>query len=284
MVRLDYLLLNEQIRARRELRTCTRQIGRVHARLVPVVRRIYVNSRRITAAALVAASVAGAACSDDNNDNPVGTANNNTTVRFVNVTTANTKLDIAQNGTVGAGNGNVAFGSASACTKVNNANPQLAVRTAGSTTSLPGFVPAFAANGMYTVLITGTTASPVFTTLNDQVTTPSAGNAAVRIINATTAATTGAGNWDIYLNPPTTGSIGTPVATAIGRTMASAFLTVPAGQANTLRLTNSGQTASVLTVAGPTLTAGQVTTIVVTDAAAGSTTLQTFPLPACTTT
>jgi len=240
------------------------------------------NSRRITAAVLAAASVAFAACSDDN-DNPVGTANNNTTVRFVNATTGGTNLDIAQNGTVGAGNGNITFGSASSCTKVNNSDPQLAVRTAGTTTSLTGFSPSFAANGTYTVLVTGTAASPVFTTLNDEFVTPTGANAAVRIINATTSATAGAGNWDIYVNPPATGSIGTPVATAIGRTTASPFLTVPAGQANTIRLTNSGQTASVLTIAGPTLTAGQVTTIVVTDAAASSTALQTFTLPACTT-
>jgi hypothetical protein len=243
-----------------------------------------VNSRRITAAVLAAASVAFAACSDDGNDNPVGTETKNTTVRFVNATTGGTNLDIAQNGTVGAGNSNVSFGNASSCTKVNNSNPLLAVRTAGTTTSLTGFSPSFAANGTYTVLVTGTTASPVFTTLNDQFNTPSAGNAAVRIINATTSATTGTGNWDIYVNPPATGSIGTPVATAIGRTTPSSYLTGPAGQANTIRLTNSGQTTALLNITVPaTLTAGQATSIVVTDAAAGSTALRTFTLPACTT-
>jgi hypothetical protein len=222
------------------------------------------------------------ACSDDDSDNPVGTGNNNTTVRFFNATTSSLNLDIAQNGTVGTGNSNIAFGSASSCTKVNDANPQLTVRAAGSTTSLTGFSPAFTAGGTYTVLITGTQAAPVFTTLNDQFTAPSAGNAAVRIVNATTSATTGSGSWDIYVNPGTT--LGTPNATAIGRNMASTYLTVPAGQANTIRLTTAGQTTLVRNISVPSLTTGTVTTIVITDAAAGSTALQTFTFAPCSTT
>jgi hypothetical protein len=241
-----------------------------------------VQSRRITAAILALATAATlAACSDDDEDNPTGPTNDNTSVRFFNATSSSLNLDVAQNGTVGTGNSNIAFGSASSCTKINSANPQLTVRTAGSTTSLPGFAPSFTAGGTYTVLVTGTAAAPVFTTLNDQAATPAAGNAAVRIVNATTSATTGAGNWDIYVNPGTT--LGTPNATAVGRTTPSSFLTVPAGQATTIRLTNAGQTTTLQNISVPSLTAGTVTTIVVTDAAtAGGTTLQTFTLPACT--
>jgi len=241
-----------------------------------------VQSRRITAAILALATAATlAACSDDDEDNPTGPTTDNTSVRFFNATSSSLNLDVAQNGTVGTGNSNIAFGSASSCTKINSTNPQLTVRTAGSTTSLTGFTPSFSAGGTYTVLVTGTAAAPVFTTLNDQFTTPSAGNAAVRIVNATTSATTGAGNWDIYVNPGTT--LGTPNATAVGRTTASSYLTVPAGQANTIRLTNAGQTTTLQNISVPSLTAGTVTTIVVTDAAtAGGTTLQTFTLPACT--
>jgi hypothetical protein len=239
-----------------------------------------VNSRRITSALLALATAATlAACSDD--DDPVGTGNNNTTVRFVNATTGGTSLDIAQAGTVGAGNGNIALGAASSCTKVNNTNPQLAVRAAGSTTDLTGFTPSFTANGTFTVLVTGTTTTPVFTTLDDQFAAPSTGNAAVRIINATSAATTGAGNWDIYVNPGAT--LGTPNATAIGRTMASTYLTVPGGQTNTIRLTNAGQTTTLQNITVASQTAGTVQSIVVTDAATGSTSLQTFPLAACAT-
>ena len=240
------------------------------------------QSRRITAAILALGTAAAlSACSSDDN-NPTSTTNNNTTVRFFNATTSSLNLDIAQNGTVGTGNSNIAFGSASACTKVNDANPQLAVRAAGSTTSLTGFSPAFTAGNTYTVLVTGTQAAPVFTTLDDKFTAPSAGNAAVRIVNATTAATTGAGNWDIYVNPGAT--LGTPNATAVGRTTASTYLTVPAGQANTIRLTNAGQTTAIQNITVPSLTTGTATTIVVTDAAAGSTGLRTFTLAPCSTT
>jgi hypothetical protein len=238
-----------------------------------------VYSRRITAAILALASVSVIACSDDDDD-PIGTGNDNTTVRFFNATSGGLSVDIAENGTVGTGNSNIGFGVASACTRVSNTNPQLAVRTANSTTSLPGFAPAFAAGGTYTVLVTGTQAAPVFTTLNDQFTTPTTGNAAVRIVNATTAATAGTGSWDIYVNPGAT--LGTPNATAIGRTNASTYLTVPAGQANTIRLTNTGQTTAQLNIAVPSLTSGTVSTIVVADAATGTTTLRTFTLPACT--
>ena len=238
------------------------------------------HSRRITAAILALASVAFIAGCDDDDDDPIGTGNDNTTVRFFNAASGGLNLDIAENGTVGTGNSNIAFGATSSCTRVNGSNPQLAVRSANSTTSLTGFAPSFAAGGTYTVLVTGTQATPVFTTLNDQFTTPSAGNAAVRIINATTAATTGAGNWDVYVNPGTT--LGTPNETTLGRNEQSAYLTVPAGQANTIRLTNTGQTTALQTLTVPSLTAGTVSTIVVTDAATGSTTLRTFTIPACT--
>jgi hypothetical protein len=240
-----------------------------------------VYSRRITSAVLALASAAVfVACSDDDDDDPTGTGNDDTSIRFINATTGGTSLDIAENGTVATGNGSLAYGSASSCTRVNAANPQLAVRTAGSTTSLAGFTPSLTAGGTYTVLVTGTTAAPVFTTLNDQFTAPGATSAGVRIINATSAATTGAGNWDIYVNPGTT--LGTPNATAIGRTMASSYLTVPAGQANVIRLTNAGATTTLQNISVPSQTAGTVQTIVVGDAATGSTALQTFTLAACT--
>ena len=237
------------------------------------------HARRITSAILALASIALiSACDDD--DDPIGTGDDNTTVRFFNATTGGLSLDIAENGTVGTGNSNVAFGASSGCTRVSDSNPQLAIRPAGSTTSLPGFVPAFSSGGTYTVLVTGTQSAPVFTTLNDQFTTPGSGNAAVRIINATSSATTGAGNWDIYVNPGT--SVTAPNAASIGRNMASSYLTVPAGQANTIRLTNTGSTTALQTISVPSLTAGSVRTIVVTDAATGSTALRTTTLEPCT--
>ena len=237
------------------------------------------QSRRITSAILALASLTFiAACDDD--DDPIGTGNDNTTVRFFNATSGTLNLDIAENGTVGSGNSNIAFGNASSCTRVSDSNPQIAVRPANSTTSLPGFVPALAAGGTFTVLVSGTQSSPVFTTLNDQFATPGTGNAAVRIINATSSATSGAGSWDLYVNPGAT--LGTPNAAALGRNNASTYLTVPAGQQNTIRLTNTGQTTALQTLTIPSIAAGTVSTIVVADAATGSNTLRTFTLAPCT--
>ena len=236
-------------------------------------------SRRITTAILALASAAVlVACSDDDDDSTGPGNTDNTTVRVFNATTGSLALDVAENGTVATGNSNIAFGAASSCTGVNSANPQLSIRSAGSTTSLTGFSPSFSANKTYTVLVTGTQAAPVFTTLDDAFTSPGT-SAAIRVINATSAATTGAGNWDIYVNPGTT--LGTPNASAIGRTGASNYLTVPAAQANTIRLTNTGQTATVQNITVPAIPAGSVATVVVGDAATGSTTLQSFNLLAC---
>jgi hypothetical protein len=242
----------------------------------------FVPSRRITAAILALASAAVSAACTENGDDPIGTigtGNDNTTVRFINATTGGTNLDIAENGTVGTGNSNIAFGAASSCTRVNNANPQLAVRTANSTTSLPGFAPSFTEGKTYTILVSGTTAAPVFTTLDDTFIAPTTGNAGVRIINATSAATPGAGNWDVYVNPTT--SLGTPAATTLGRNSASAYLTVPAGQANTIRLTNAGSTTTLQNISVASITSGTVQTIIVGDAAPGSTALRTFTLAPC---
>ena len=228
----------------------------------------------------LATAVALTACSDSNN--PLTTTNDNTTVRFFNATTGSLSLDIAQNGTVESGNGNIPFGTASECMKVNDANPQLSVRPAGSTTTLTGFTPSFSAGNTYTVLVTGTQTAPVFTTLNDQFTASGATSAGVRIVNATTSATAGAGSWDIYVNP--TATLGTPNATAVLRNSASPFLTVPAGQASVIRLTNAGQTTRLQDITVPSLTPGMATTIVVTDAPTpGGTALQAFTLPACST-
>ena len=235
--------------------------------------------RRISTALLALASAAFIAACDDDDDNPTEPASDNTTVRFFNATSGGLAIDVAENGTVATGNGNIGFGAASSCTLVNDANPNLSVRPAGSTTGLPGFTPSFTANQTYTVLVTGTQAAPVFTTFNDQFTAPATGSAADRIINATSSATTGAGNWDIYVNPGAT--LGTPAATAIGRTAASSYLTVPAAQSNTIRLTNAGSQTTLQNITVASQATGTVQSIVVTDAATG-TTLQTFVLPPCT--
>lgn len=237
---------------------------------------------RISAAtlALVCAAALGA-CDDD--DDPLGIGDEDTTVRFLNATNFN--FDVAHEGAVATGAANIAFGAASSCIEVDNDDPELSIRPTGTTTNLSGFAPTFQEGRTYTVLVSGTASAPVFTLLDDSFTAPGANQALVRIINATSSATTGTGTWDIFLNPGTT--LGTPAASGVGRNAASAYLTVPSGQANTIRLQAAGQTGSaglVQNLSVPSLTAGTVRTIVVTDAATGSTTLRTFNLDPCPTT
>jgi len=233
---------------------------------------------RVTRSVLVLATVGVlAACSDS--DNPVATPTANTTVRFFNAVRT-FALDIARNGTVVSGGGNIPFGTASTCLEVNDADPQLSIRAAGTTTDLTGFTPSFSAGDTYTVLVTGTDAAPVFTSLDDQFTPSGTNTAGVRVINATTSASAGSGTWDVYVNPAATP--GTPNATAVTRNAASPFLTVPAGQTNTLRLTVAGQTERLQDIAVPSLAAGAATSIVVTDpATAGGRSLEAFTLPPC---
>ena len=240
--------------------------------------------RRITAAtlALAIAATLSACDDDDDDDDGVGPGTQNTTVRFVNAsTTADFDFDVTTGGTVGTGNGDLDFGETSSCIRVNNQTHGLAVRPTGGTTNLTGFNPTFAANGRYTVIVTGTDAAPVFTQLTDQFTTPAAGRALVRIVNATSAATANAASWDVYMNPGAT--LGTPNATNVARNAGSTFIDVPAG-ATTVRLTTAGSTTTgVQNITLGTLTAGTVRTVVVTDAATGSTALRTINVDACTT-
>src|SRR5690348_15367777 len=89
-----------------------------------------VQSRTPTSVLVLATFAALVACTDNNN--PLTTAQANTTVRFFNAAST-LALDIAQNGTVVSGNGDIPFGSASTCMRVNDANPQLSIRAAGTT-------------------------------------------------------------------------------------------------------------------------------------------------------
>src|SRR5687768_11861199 len=98
---MDCLLRNRLVRA---LRGCSARCRAGH--LLPGERQSskscggLVQSRRITSAILALASLTFiAACDDD--DDPIGTGNDNTTVRFFNVASGGLNLDIAENGTVG---------------------------------------------------------------------------------------------------------------------------------------------------------------------------------------
>lgn len=231
--------------------------------------------RRITATTLALLTAAALAACDDDDDSTGPTAD--TTVRLFNALSGSESLDLVTGGTVATGNDAIAFGESSTCTRVNAANPQITVRVNGTTTTLPGLSPTLVANSIYTIVASGTATAPVFTTYNDAFTAPGAGQGVVRVINSTATATPSA--YDVYLNPGAT--LGTPVATNVARNVASAFFGVPATQANVVRLTGAGATATISNFNAPSMAAGTSLSIVVADPATGTTTLRGTTLLQC---
>ena len=229
------------------------------------------NSRFLAVAAL-APMLALAACDGVEMNNPTPGSTGSATVRFVNVT--GTSLDIAENGTVASGNGAIAYGGSTSCFTVDNSSPQLSVRSAGTTTSLPGLSTNFVNGGTYTVLAyPGAGGATQFAVLPSAY-SPATGRAGLRIFNA------GTGTYDIY-TAASGGAFVVPSATSITTGTASNFFDVTPGTNSQIRLSTAGSTASALTLNNLTWTAGQTQTLVIAPPATGSTTLRTFLVSGC---
>jgi hypothetical protein len=125
----------------------------------------------------------------------VDAATVNANIRLVNAT--NTALNFLQGGTALTNGSNIAFGTSSGCSSVNAATPALTVTQAGSSTALTGFSPTLTAGTSYTVVAYPTATGGVqFTTLNNTF-TPTAGQAGLRVFNATALAA----GIDLYVTP-----------------------------------------------------------------------------------
>ena len=212
-----------------------------------------------------------AACGDSNN-NVTGTSNT-ATVRFVNET--GSSIDATNGGTVGSGNGNIAFGGNSTCMAVNTSGSSgsgLGFNTAGTSTSIPGFTQNFASGGNYTVVAypssSGTTQ---FATLDNSGFTANSGQSGLRIFNGAS----GSGNLVALGNGSAFGT-----GTGVGYGTAGSFMNVNSGsQAVTF---NTGTGTSTAANAGTlNFTAGQNYTLFVAPAASGSTALRTFLVAGC---
>jgi hypothetical protein len=212
-----------------------------------------------------------AACGDK--DDVGGIVTTNATVRFINATGSN--IDVSNAGTVGSGNGNLAFGTSSACTSVNTSGTSgsgLSFNQAGTSTSIPGFTQSFASSGNYSVVAyPGTGGTTQFLTINNGGFTANSGQAGLRIVNAAS----GSGNL-IALGDGT--ALGT--GSGVGFGASGNFMNVNAGsQALTF---NTGTGTSTAANAGNiTFTAGQNYTLVIAPPATGSTTLRTFLVSGC---
>ena len=226
---------------------------------------------RTLAVAAFAPMLALAACDTVELNRPVVTPHT-ATVRFVNAT--GTSLDIAENGLVASGNGNVAFGGSTSCFVVDSDNPALSVRNAGSSTSLSGLITNFVDEGNYTIVAyPGTGGTTQFAVMPNAF-TPASGQAGLRIFNAA------GGTFDVY-NAASGASFVTPSVTNVSSGTVSNWFSVAPGTNAQLRLSNAGTTTSALTLNNLTWTAGQNQTLVVAPPATGSTTLLTFLVGGC---
>lgn len=220
--------------------------------------------RSLTALAVASLVVVGA-CGDDGIDGPTNTA----TVRFVNAT--NTNISVAQNGSVGAGNSGLGFGSSSTCLTVILANPALTFTNSTTNTAIIGFTPNLAAGGNYTVIAyPGTNGATQFATLSNSF-TPTSGLSGVRAFNGAS----GSGNVVLLGNNAVLNSGAT---TSFGN--AGAFFSNTAG-AQTFTF-NTGTGTPVLSSTGVvSLTAGQNSTVILGTPASGSTALRSFVSTGC---
>src|SRR3954466_15107592 len=122
-------------------RDCARDNHRMRGDAIRDVMQEAVTMRVRTLGILALSAPAGGACDDD--DNTAG-VNNTATVRFANAT--GTSMDAALAGTVGTGNGGIAYGGSSSCMTVNTsgtAGTGLSFNQAGTSTSIPGFSQSF---------------------------------------------------------------------------------------------------------------------------------------------
>ena len=199
----------------------------------------------------------------------------NATVRLANATA--TPLDFVQGTTVLSGSGNVAFGASSACSSVNAATPGLTIQQTGTTTALAGFAPTLEVGKSYSIIAYPNASNVVqFATLPN-VFTPAAGQAGLRVFNATTFPAA----FDVFVTA-SGATLATPtVANVVVGGLGSAFVSVPAG-ASEVRLTALGTTTPILLdIASQTFTAGQNVTLVIAPPAAGSTTPRAFFVVGC---
>jgi len=198
----------------------------------------------------------------------------NATIRLANSTAVS--LDFLQGTTALSGGSNLAFGASSACSSVNAATPNLNVVQTGTTTPLPGFTPTLEVGKSYSVIAYPNAANVVqFATLPNLF-TPVAGQAGLRVFNATTIAAA----FDVFVTAPAA-TLTTPTVANVLSGASSAFVSVPAGGSQ-IRLTAVGTTTPVLLDFGTqTFTAGQNVTLVIAPPAAGQTAPRAFLVVGC---
>lgn len=199
-----------------------------------------------------------AACSDDDSTGATATAR----VRVVHASPNAPAVDVLVDDATALSS--VPYRASSDFLSVNAGLRRLRVRAAGTTTTVIDATVSLAAQESYTVLATGLLAGIQPLVVIDTLTAPAAGQVKVRVIHGAPAAA----GVDVYVTAPGANiATATPVLTNVPFRGVSNYLTVPAGQYQ-IRVTPTGTT-TVAIDATVTFTAGQIRTIVATDAPGG---------------
>lgn len=213
-------------------------------------------------AALLVASAVLAACSSDNTLGlGVGGAGTDTStkarVRIANATA--TDLDVLTGGTVGTGNGALAFGEASSCILTNPASPDLQIAAAGTTTSVAPFDVALQAGRRYTVVAYRDALGATRLLAVANLFSPANGQAGLAVANAD--GTLG-GTYDVYVTAPGALPATAPTIASVAPGATSAFVNVDASATRQVRVTAAGSAVVLLDVGTVAFVPGQLTTLV----------------------
>jgi hypothetical protein len=226
------------------------------------------HARKIVVATLLP-MLALAACDDIEG---LGEPNATTAqVRFVNV--SGNSLSFAQNGTVGAGMGNLVFGTATTCTPVSITSPSLSAVVNGQTVPLSGLTSNLVGNGSYAIIAYPTAGGNTSYAILPTTHTSAAGQAGLRVFNATTT------SFDVY-TAAAGGAFTTASASGLVSGTSSNFFDVNAGTSQ-IRFNNAGTTTSALTLSNQNFNAGSNSILVIAPPATGTTTYRTFVVTGC---
>jgi hypothetical protein len=211
---------------------------------------------KMLALAVLASAVTLAACSDDE---PVTTAQ----LRAVHLSPNAPNVDILVNGAAVASN--VAYLGSTSYLSVPSGSTTVQVQPVGSNDNVIDESPTLDADEAYTVLAANFVAQIEAIVLVDDRTAPTTGNVKVRIVHGAPTAPA----VDVYVTSPTADlATALPVLTNVTFGTASGYLTLPAATYR-IRVTVAGTKTVAIDSGDVPLAAGQVRTVIATDAPGG---------------
>jgi len=210
-------------------------------------------------------------CDDSNGLDDDEAAN----VRIINASSVAGTLGVLVNGNAQTDASNIGFlNSSTQCVRVDASNPGLTFQQSNATTTLPTTNFTFDEGGRNTVVVAGSGTGLRFISLSDPLTPElQTGQARIRVVNA--RATTSMG----VTVTPWSQTAGTPQILNTTDAQATGWVVVPAGQTVAVRFTTTG--GAFIDALNVLPSEGQELVLVVTDPAAGSTTLRSVLTESC---